>query len=171
MLKENSYRVGMERHRPTQDPTQKPPRETAPNLPTADDVDSLAIALDRDGFDPHEDAVAELVALARQVEPDFASLGVLVDRSAPEVVRSRSFGALAGRWASHRQVLQQRRDRFEASFDELRSAWLAHDRARSSESGFDELWRSRTALDRLRVEVARRRRDAFGDGSRAHLGA
>jgi hypothetical protein len=168
MLSRNSYREDMERLRPTQ----STPTQTAPNLPTPADVDALAIAIDRDGFGPHEDAVAQLVALARQVDPEFASLGVLVDRSAPEVVRSRSFGALAGRWAPHRQVLQERRDHFEAAFDDLRSAWLAHDRARRSETGFDELWRSRTALDRLRAEVVRRRREAFGevDAPLAHLG-
>jgi hypothetical protein len=170
MLTRNSYRDGMERPRPTH---KSPSSTTAPNLPTADDVDALAIALDRDGFGPHENAVAQLVALARQVDPDVASLGVLADRSAPEVVRSRSFGALAGRWAQHRQVLQERRDRFQEAFDELRSAWLAHDRARSSAPGFDDVWRSRTALDRLRIEVARRRREAFGEVAAplAHLGA
>lgn len=145
----------------------------APTLPTNDDVDALAYALDRDGFGPHEAAVAHLAMLARQVDPSFASLAVIVDRSAAEVARSRSFGALAGRWRQHRQILQERRDRFDQSFEELRSAWLDHDRIRRAKPAFDELWRSRTTLDQNRAEVARRRREAFGDvgPALAHHGA
>lgn len=168
MMTKNSYGSHMtHRHIPTPSPqhtaarTVAEPSATTP-FPSIDEVNSLGEMLARDGFGLHEQAVSRLIGLVRRVTDDHVSVDVLDDRSAPPVVRDRAFAAVSARWPEYHQALLGQREGFDASFDALRSAWLSHDRVRHSEPSFEELWRSRTVLDQTRIEVARRRRAAFG---------
>jgi hypothetical protein len=126
-------------------------------FPTTADLASLGIELDDDGFGPHEGTVAEIVALARLVMPDLATVDVLGDVTAPEVVRARAFSVLAANWQQC-HILLLERDRINESFTDLLSAWSHHQDLRLANSSLEELLSSRTALDQSRLEAARQRR-------------
>jgi hypothetical protein len=58
-------------------------------------LDVLAWAIDDDGINRHEAAVARFVTWARALDFDPVLLDVLSDPAQPAVARERAFGALA----------------------------------------------------------------------------
>ncbi len=90
-------------------------------FPTTADLATLGIALDHDGFGPHENTIAEIVALARVASLDLAAVGVLGDMLAPDVVRARAFSVLAANWEQCRSLLPEQ-DHVDARFAELVAA-------------------------------------------------
>jgi hypothetical protein len=64
------------------------------NPSLASTLDELAWAIEADGIERHEPAVARVVAALRTAGADLTWVDVVADRSAPAVARERAFGRL-----------------------------------------------------------------------------
>jgi hypothetical protein len=126
-------------------------------LPTTADIARLGVAIDRFGFEARHSEVAEVVGVARHAGCSQAALDVLDDPAATAVVRTRAFAKLAACWDDIRENSVDRQERFEESFQQLLSAWRAHDDLRKQPGWHTEQASSRSALDRQRLETARHR--------------
>lgn len=125
--------------------------------PTTADIASLGAAIDRFGFEAYQSEVAGFVSLARLAGSSLAALDILDDPAATAVVRLRAFAKLAACWDDIRKNSVDRHERFEESFQQLLSAWRAHDDLRRQPGWHKEQASSRVALDRQRLETARNR--------------
>ncbi len=63
-------------------------------------IDDLAEAVSTDGFAAHEADVAALADHAELLGVAATTVGAMLDRRAPEIVRSRAFGAVTVRLAA-----------------------------------------------------------------------
>ena len=127
-------------------------------FPTTEAIAQLGTALATDGFAPHEDAVADIVATAAEHLAPTASLAVLADTMAPDIVRARAFSVVAADLANHRLHPAEPAEDFDRSFQELLSAWVHHHDLHRHEASVDQLWVSRASLDEHRLSAARQRR-------------
>ncbi|MDH3295432.1 MAG: hypothetical protein OER95_14015 [Acidimicrobiia bacterium] len=89
------------------------------SFPTTSDLAGLGVHIAEDGFGPHERAVAEFVALGRDIEPDLPSLQILADTGAPGPVRARALARVGYRWDGIHRQLVERQQEFEQSLTEM----------------------------------------------------
>jgi hypothetical protein len=131
------------------------------SFPTTSDLADLGLRIAEDGLAAHEETVAEIAALGREIEPDRPSLHVLADMSAPDPVRVRALVCVGYRWSDIRRQLVERQEQFERSLVELLELWTDHRSLRRDGSAVDvaDLADSRSRLDALRWVVARQRAD------------
>lgn len=123
----------------------------------------------REGFDPHEPVIAEVVAAGREVRPDLIALAVLGDRHAPVPARSQALAALDRAWTDIHQSHVQRKRLAQVPgltlsevIDELFEIWKWHQDFRRTNPSLDELARSRFRLETVRRVVAQRRSAQVG---------
>ncbi len=131
------------------------------SIPTTSDLANLGSRIAEDGFAANEEAIAEIVSLGLEIEPDRPSLHVLGDVNAPTPVRVRALVFVGYIWDEIRQAHIERAEQFERSFAELLEVWNQHQQMRS-DAPVSALADSRTRLDALRWAVARQRAELSG---------
>ncbi len=127
-------------------------------IPSTEDLTRIGESIHDQGFQPNEQAVVDLAALARQTRPQWAVLDAIIDDTQADVVRTRAFSRLAAEWDAIGAELEKFRARFEADLAELLTTWNNHQELRRTGAPVAELARSRFRLDALRPGMGRYRR-------------
>ena len=134
-------------------------------LPNTDDIATLGMRLDNDGFAPHEKAVAMVAEVARHTYELRIPAEILIDADDSDVARFRAFALIARRWPQAREQALAHRADFDRSFDTLLATWLEHENLRAASGSTAQLAASRRVLDDRRLTTARHRRRLSGSRS------